>query len=331
MRPSTLIPLLLLHLSVPIWSAEPPGYYAAAQGLSGPALRAALHNIIRHTQSLPYSAPVGTFDTSDALMVLDQAPGDSSRVVLTYSGLTDLKTNFGLSTGWNREHAWPQSFGASSGLPRVDMHAMRAVDSSVNSSRGNLFYDDSDPLATGYASPAHVEAPGTSRDFNSWEPRDSEKGDLARALLYMDLRYEGTNGELDLALTDDLSLITSGGRHMGRLTTLLEWTLLDPVDAAETARMEAVQTLYQGNRNPFIDRPEWITALHGTVLRLTMTVQPGQVTLAWPTGLRRGRLQWSSNLQTWTDSTLSVTTSGTQDMVTLATSGGPFFFRLQIR
>ncbi len=83
------------------------------------------------------------------------------------------------------------------GLPRVDMHAMRAVDSSVNSSRGNLFYDDSDPLATGYASPAHPETPGTFRDFNSWEPRDCEKGDLARALLYMDLRYEGTNGELN--------------------------------------------------------------------------------------------------------------------------------------
>jgi hypothetical protein len=147
----------------------------------------------------------------------------------------------------------------------------------------------------------------------------------------MDLRYEGTNGELDLTLTDDLSLITSGGRHMGRLTTLLEWTLLDPVDAVETVRMEAVQTLYQGNRNPFIDRPEWITALHGTVLRLTMTAQPGQVTLFWPAGLRRGHLQWSSNLQTWADSTLPVTTSGTQDTVTMSTNGGPLFFRLQIR
>lgn len=73
MRLSTLIPLLLLHLSASIWSAEPPGYYAAAQGLSGPALRTALHNIIRHTQSLPYSAPAGTFDTSDALMVLDHS------------------------------------------------------------------------------------------------------------------------------------------------------------------------------------------------------------------------------------------------------------------
>ncbi len=169
MRLSTLIPLLLLHLPASIWSAEPPGYYAAAQGLSGPALRTALHNIIRHTQSLPYSAPAGTFDTSDALMVLDQAPSDSTRVILTYSGLTDLKTNFGLSSGWNREHTWPQSFGASSGLPRVDMHAMRAVDSSVNSSRGNLHFDDSDPLATGFASPAHAEAPahlGTSTAGN---------------------------------------------------------------------------------------------------------------------------------------------------------------------
>jgi len=73
LRLSTLIPLLLLHLPASIWSAEPPGYYAAAQGLSGPALRTALHNIIRHTQSLPYSAPAGTFDTSDALMVLDHS------------------------------------------------------------------------------------------------------------------------------------------------------------------------------------------------------------------------------------------------------------------
>src|SRR5262249_32930142 len=94
-----------------------------------------------------------------------------------------------------------------------DLFNLRAVDENVNSSRGNKDFDVSDSR---YLQPASPEAPGTSTDFDSWEPPDSDKGDIARALFYMDVRYEGdTSGEPDLVLTDNVGLITSTNHYMG--------------------------------------------------------------------------------------------------------------------
>lgn len=98
------------------------------------------------------------------------------------------------------------------------------------------------------------------------------KGNMARAMFYMDLRYEGGNhgvsgaAEPDLRLTDNASLITqSGGNasvaYMGMLSTLIQWHQQDPVDAAEQLRNDVIQT-YQGNRNPFIDHPEWVACVY---------------------------------------------------------------------
>lgn len=145
------------------------------------------------------------------------------------------------------------------------------------------------------------------------------------------MRYEGDNGEPDLALTDDMTLVVSGGTHMGRLTTLLEWVQLDPVDGAERQRNDTVYTSYQNNRNPFVDHPEWIIAIFGSVMHLEISGQPGAVTLAWPTGLRRCHLQSSLDLQHWNDVTLPVTTTGNQDTVAVATMGGNWYFRLELR
>lgn len=93
------------------------------------------------------------------------------------------------------------------------------------------------------------------------------------ALLYMDVRYEGGchgitgYAEPDLILTDDLGLIEASNTgsneavaYMGRLTDLLQWNTDDPVDDKERARNDAVYVV-QGNRNPFIDHPEWVDCL----------------------------------------------------------------------
>ncbi len=96
---------------------------------------------------------------------------------------------------------------------------------------------------------------------------------MARALLYMDVRYAGgTHGvtgyaEPDLILTDSLAQIEASNTganlsvaYMGLLSVVLQWHLDDPVDAKELARNDAVYA-YQGNRNPFIDHPEWVACL----------------------------------------------------------------------
>ena len=81
----------------------------------------------------------------------------------------------------------------------------------------------------------------------------------------MDVRYSGAKtNENDLQLTNDLSAISSDTVFFGRLDTLLEWHIADPVDAAERTRNDLVYSDYQKNRNPFVDHPEWVVATMAT-------------------------------------------------------------------
>jgi len=106
---------------------------------------------------------------------------------------------------------------------------------------------------------------GNGGSFEVWNHR---KGDMARAVMYMAIRYEGGTdaatgqSEPDLELTDDRSKIvqtSSSPAYMGLLSTLVAWSQQDPPDAAERARNEVIYS-FQGNRNPFIDHPEWATS-----------------------------------------------------------------------
>jgi len=94
-------------------------------------------------------------------------------------------------------------------------------------------------------------------DTDSWEPPASIKGDLARSMFYMAIRYTGDKtNEPVLYLTDNTALIKSTNSYMGRLSALLAWHKADPVSVEEVARQEKIYTLYQHNRNPLIDHPE---------------------------------------------------------------------------
>ena len=97
--------------------------------------------------------------------------------------------------------------------------------------------------------------------MNSWDPGQARRGDAARALLYMDLRYDGSDsGTPDLELVDRTTLI--GERHLGHLCTLLVWHEEDLVDDAEQRRNDVIFA-WQGNRNPFVDHPEWVQSIWG--------------------------------------------------------------------
>ncbi|WP_137165828.1 ExeM/NucH family extracellular endonuclease [Salinimonas lutimaris] len=196
-----------------------------------------------------------------ALTATDEDPADPDNVLLFYSNRSIAKASNGsgdASTNpdnWNREHSWPKSHGFSSSANEAytDIQHLRATDISVNSSRGNLDFDFSDsPLS---------EAPENRIDGDSFEPRDAIKGDVARMMMYMDVRYEGINGDVtpDLVLVNTIT--ASGDAALGKLCTLIEWHNADPVDEAERTRQAAIYE-YQGNRNPFVDRPEWVDVLY---------------------------------------------------------------------
>lgn len=96
-------------------------------------------------------------------------------------------------------------------------------------------------------------------DGDSFEPPTRVKGDVARMLFYMATRYE-TGDQLDLELNE---LVNNGtAPYHGKLSVLLQWHALDPVDAAEKRRNQRIFEK-QGNRNPFIDNPQWVQAVFG--------------------------------------------------------------------
>ena len=322
------VAILALHVFVSLAKADPrPGYYAGAAGKSGTNLFAALHSLVSTgTTNIPYSSS-SKFDTSDALKWIDENPANTNEVILIYSGLTDGKSAFGLTTGWNREHCWPNSYGLDDVEPSFsDLHNLHAIDSNVNSSRGNKVYDESSVSDGTVTSPAHPEAPGCSADPNSWQPADFHVGDAARTVLYMATRYWGDRlNEPALFLTEDSNAATSTTNLMGKLSTLLYWHALDPVSDSERLRNDRVEAL-QGNRNPFVDHPEFVTAIWGDITALRVVKTSQTLTLSWTNSLRRAVLESSVTVTgQW-----SQAVSGT-NRFTFGSTNQSQFFRLRLK
>ncbi|KNH25490.1 ribonuclease [Priestia megaterium] len=224
-------------------------YYRTTAGKTGNTLKTELHNIIDHHTELSYSA------VWEALKKTDEDPANANNVILLYTGRSQAKsTNGGGVDDWNREHVWAKShgdFGTAMG-PGTDLHHLRPTDVSVNSTRGNLDFDN--------GGTEHSEALRNYFDSDSWEPRDEVKGDVARMLFYMAVRYEGDiSDEPDLELNNTVNNGTAP--YHGKLSVLLQWNAQDPVDDRERRRNDIIYSDYQHNRNPFIDHPEWVNEI----------------------------------------------------------------------
>jgi endonuclease I len=267
------------------------GYYDRVNTSSAPQLRCSLHATIKGHTAYPYSGS-GT-STWTILEIADEDPNDAGRILdayrnRSYAKVTD-RAGSGSGLRYNREHTWPNSlgFGSDTGnlglpyAPYTDTHMLYLTDATYNSDRGNKPFAGCAAAAScgervtetnngsGGGSGVYpgnsnwVKGPdGNAGSFEVWGKR---KGDMARAVLYMAMRYEGGvhpstgQSEPDLELTDNRSLIvitSSSPAYMGLLSTLLAWHQADPPDAAERERNEVIYS-FQGNRNPFIDHPEW--------------------------------------------------------------------------
>jgi len=240
---------ICIVLAVTTSAQIPSGYYNNALGLSGPELKNALHQIIDDHQTFSYDG------IKDIMMLSDEDPSNQNNVILLYTGRSQSKQTFGGGANdWNREHVWAKSHGDFGNTQPcgTDVHHIRPTDASVNSSRGNKDFDN--------GGQQHPEATGCYYDDDSWEPRDEVKGDVARMIFYMDVRYEGGSGEPDLEVVDYVN--TSPNPKHGKLSSLYDWHLADPPDAFEINRNNVIHD-YQGNRNPFVDHPEFADKIWG--------------------------------------------------------------------
>jgi endonuclease I len=242
---------LVLEIGVGVCPAQnsaynpPVGYYQSSEGLLGSALQIELHTKIKGHTVIPY----GSSGTVPAMRMLDALVSDSTQVNLIYWGSARLGSNYGGSSGqWNHEHCWPQSYGVSSGPGNSDLFNLRPADVQANAERGNLYYAE----VTNGSVPSF--APLCRKSNTVWMPRNEEKGMLARAMLYMAVRYEGDDATPDLKLSDTPNSATY---TFGKLSDLLAWHRQYPVTEAERLRNHTIYSSYQKNRNPFVDDPDY--------------------------------------------------------------------------
>lgn len=200
-------------------------YYEVIKNLSGSALKNSLQTLITttHTTLASYDLARTAYAKTDADL---DTPGN---IILFYSK-SSISSVWDNGITWNREHVWPKSlsgglFTSVSGSDKnagTDLHHIRPASSSINSSRKNKPY-------------------GPTTNATYFAPNDDVKGDVARILFYMSIRYNMDIEKLGVAQSVEM---------------LIEWHNLDPVDYYEEYRNEQVQ-LIQGNYNPFIDNP-WL-------------------------------------------------------------------------
>jgi endonuclease I len=230
-----------------------------------------------HRRVLPYTGNgEGDDDVWQALIDLDQSNSSiagAAMVQLLYSNGTPVPAfPHGTPATWNREHIWPKSLGVGyDGADFTDVHHLRPADWNVNAARSNLYFGNC--LSSECQVPADEEAANdTAKNSHLFTPPASDRGNVARALLYMDIRYSAANNDnMDLTLTDCPVAATATSldddevttTEMAYLSALLQWHWDDPVDAREVERNSRACSRWQGNRNPFVDFPELATHLFG--------------------------------------------------------------------
>ena len=208
------------------------GYYEGITSSdTGLTLVNKLKNIISVVNAGGTNKNTNYEDTKTLLQVADLVPGSTTHVYGIYDSKS-IPKEWDHVNNWNREHVWPQSLLGQDAEPTArnmatDAHNLRACTPSENSSRGNKYFD-------------------VSTTTKSYYPGDAHRGDVARILLYMAVRY---NGVLSLVQKDP----TTG--QMANLTRLKDWHLADQVDGFEVNRNQKIYEV-QKNRNPFIDHPE---------------------------------------------------------------------------
>jgi endonuclease I len=256
--------IFIWSLSFSVFAQIPAGYYDPADGLSGTTLQQALHNIIDGHTVRSYTQLWTDMQTTDKKAngkvwdMYSDIPGSTPPYEFTF--VSDQCGTYAVEGDcYNREHSFPKSWFNDASPMYSDLFHLYPTDGKVNGIRSNYpFGETSSPTKTSLngSKLGPCSYPGYTGVV--FEPIDDYKGDFARTYFYMATRYYGEDsGWLGSDMVDGSQPKTWA------LNMLLEWHTNDPVSSKETDRNDDVYGI-QGNRNPFIDHPEYVDCIWGS-------------------------------------------------------------------
>ena len=311
MKITKLLVVGLLFSFANIFAQIPTGYYDGTDGLSGAALKSKLSQIITNGhQTKSYDNLYNGYPSTDT----DNYYEKDGSVLDLYSENPSGKDPYVFQHGskqcgnykvegdcYNREHVFPQGYFNSASPMVSDIHHIIPTDGKVNGMRSNYPFGK---VGSATFTSENGSKLGTSISPNYsgkvFEPIDEFKGDIARMILYFATRYESKLSSF--SANDILATSAYPGIDDWELAVLKEWHTNDPVSQREIDRNNAAYK-YQGNRNPFIDRPEFVALIWGTTT-------PDTEAPSVPTNLAVTTSTSSSISLTWTASTDNIAIAG---------------------
>lgn len=335
--------LLVFLLSFGCFAQAPAGYYNTATG-TGYTLKTQLYNIIKGHTDRGYAGLWTTYQTSDR----DNQNENDNTIFDLYSENQSGADpyNFTYSTGqcgtysvegdcYNREHMIPQSVFSSNAPMVSDAHFIPPTDGKVNGMRADYPHGN---VAVASWTSQNGSKLGTSAvsgyTGTVFEPNAAFKGDIARMYFYFATRYENTVAGYSFSMFNGTSnqVFTTAFRNM-----LLAWHAADPVSAREIARNNAIYAR-QGNRNPYIDNPNYVNQIWGSIADTTAP--------SVPTGLIASSITQTGCSLSWTASTdnigvtgyniyqgttLKTTVTGTSAAISGLTAGTTYSFSVKAK
>lgn len=259
---------------------EPPvlgSYYKQAEGLAGFQLKTSLYNIISNHSGQGYRriwdlvkvADIDNIYEKDGSILDMYSEKPAANDSINFIKVTDQCGQYQQEGGcYNREHSFPKSwFGGKVEPMNSDGHHLFATDGFVNSKRSNWPFGEVGSATYTSSNGSKLGAARTGLGYSGtvFEPIDEFKGDFARAYFYMATRYENAIAGWEGYSTSANAVLNGTNTTVFEpwlLDMLKHWHSNDPVSEKEVARNNAVFD-FQGNRNPFVDHPEFVTAIWG--------------------------------------------------------------------
>ena len=211
---------------------------------------------------------------------VDRDLNTSGNIIGYYDGISmDGKWDGGKT--YNREHTWPQSKGADSGIDMGhDMQSVRPTNTSINSGRGNKAYGE----GSSYYNPdTDAKIGGIKNPHYKSTNLGTYRGDCARVIMYDYLMYGEAGGYKNDYYNGIPQLHSMFGTDglFESLRIMLKWHMQDPPSLTEMVRNDGAQN-YQGNRNPLIDYPELAIQVFLDDGITTYTVTESSAATMWP-------------------------------------------------